>query len=93
VLHAAQVALLAIHLSSTMVRTLLRGFTFNFEPDPAYPDLVPPVLAYADLQATRDGRNIEAANLILNNASNRPFALSICFRQGYFETASTTSES
>lgn len=37
---------------------------WNFEPDPKYPDLVPPVLAYADLLATRDGRNVEAANLI-----------------------------
>jgi hypothetical protein len=37
---------------------------WNFEPDPNYPDLVPPVLAYADLLTTRDGRNVEAANLI-----------------------------
>lgn len=37
---------------------------WNFEPDPKYPDLVPPVLTYADLLATRDGRNIEATNLI-----------------------------
>ena len=37
---------------------------WNFEPDPNYPDLVPPVLAYADLLATCDGRNVEAANLI-----------------------------
>ncbi len=29
-----------------------------------YPDLVPPVLAYADLLATNDGRNAEAARLI-----------------------------
>ncbi len=29
-----------------------------------YPDLVPPVLAYADLLATNDGRNAEAAKLI-----------------------------
>ena len=37
---------------------------WNFEPDPNYPDMVPPVLAYADLLATGDGRNVEAANLI-----------------------------
>jgi hypothetical protein len=37
---------------------------WNFGSHPAYPDLVPPVLAYADLLATRDGRNIEAADLI-----------------------------
>jgi len=37
---------------------------WNFEPEPKYPDVVPPLLAYADLLATRDGRNIEAASLI-----------------------------
>ena len=38
---------------------------WNIHPDPKYPaDVVPPVLAYADLLATRDGRNIEAAKLI-----------------------------
>jgi hypothetical protein len=37
---------------------------WNFESDPQFPDVVPPVLAYADLLATRDGRNIETANMI-----------------------------
>lgn len=37
---------------------------WNFEPDPSYRDLVPPALAYADLMASRDSRNVEAANLI-----------------------------
>jgi hypothetical protein len=37
---------------------------WNFEPDLDYPDLVPPVLTYADLLATGDGRNVEAAKLI-----------------------------
>ena len=37
---------------------------WNFEPDPGFPDLVPPVLAYADLLTTHDGRNVEAANQI-----------------------------
>jgi hypothetical protein len=37
---------------------------WNFETDPKYPGLVPPVLVYADLLATREGRNIEAAKLI-----------------------------
>ena len=37
---------------------------WNFEPDPKYADLFLPVLAYADLLATRDDRNIEAPNLI-----------------------------
>jgi hypothetical protein len=42
---------------------VLKAF-WNLEPDPTHPDLVPSVLTYADLLATRDGRNIEAANLI-----------------------------
>jgi hypothetical protein len=29
-----------------------------------YPDVVPPLLAYADLMATQDGRNLETAHLI-----------------------------
>jgi hypothetical protein len=37
---------------------------WNFEADPDYPDLVPPVLTYADLLATNDGRNAETAKLI-----------------------------
>jgi len=35
-----------------------------FAPEPGHPDVAPPLLAYADLLATRDGRNIEAANLV-----------------------------
>jgi hypothetical protein len=43
---------------------LLDAF-WKIDPDPEYPhDVVAPVLAYADLLATRDGRNIEAAQLI-----------------------------
>ena len=42
---------------------LLEAF-WNFERDPGYPDLVPPILAYADLLNSRDGRNIEAARQI-----------------------------
>jgi hypothetical protein len=42
---------------------VLKAF-WNFESDPGYPDLVPPVLAYADLLSSRDGRNIEAAKQI-----------------------------
>jgi hypothetical protein len=37
---------------------------WNFPRNPTHPDIVPPVLAYADLMATNDGRNIEAAKLI-----------------------------
>ncbi|HEX3473277.1 MAG TPA: type IV toxin-antitoxin system AbiEi family antitoxin [Silvibacterium sp.] len=32
--------------------------------DERYPDVVPPLLAYADLMATQDGRNLETARLI-----------------------------
>ena len=57
------VAALRLRANPTGNVEVLDAF-WNFEPDPKYPDLVPPVLAYADLLATRDGRNIEAANLI-----------------------------
>jgi hypothetical protein len=42
---------------------LLQAF-WNLPEDPAHPDLVPPLLAYADLMATQDGRNLEAARLL-----------------------------
>ena len=42
---------------------LLQAF-WNFPEDPAHPDLVPPLLAYADLMATQDGRNLETARLL-----------------------------
>jgi hypothetical protein len=32
--------------------------------DPAYPDLVPSILIYADLVASVDPRNLEAAKLV-----------------------------
>jgi hypothetical protein len=37
---------------------------WNFDADKDFPDVVPPLLAYADLLATRDGRNAEAAKMI-----------------------------
>jgi hypothetical protein len=37
---------------------------WNFQTGPKFGGLVPPVLAYADLLATNDGRNAEAAKLI-----------------------------
>jgi hypothetical protein len=37
---------------------------WNFDPDKDFPDVVPPVLAYADLLATHDGRDVEAARMI-----------------------------
>ena len=37
---------------------------WNFAVDKGFPDVVPPLLAYADLLATHDGRNAEAARMI-----------------------------
>ena len=37
---------------------------WNLPPTTDYPDVVPPILAYADLIATLDPRNIEVAKLI-----------------------------
>ena len=37
---------------------------WNFPPDPAHPDLVPPILAYADLVATGDPRALEVARIL-----------------------------
>lgn len=37
---------------------------WNLDPDKNFPDVVPPVLVYADLLATHDGRNAEAARMI-----------------------------
>jgi hypothetical protein len=42
---------------------LLQAF-WDFPADPAHPDLVPPLLVYADLMATGDGRNLETARLV-----------------------------
>jgi hypothetical protein len=42
---------------------LLDAF-WKFEADKDFPDVVPPILAYADLLATPDGRNAEAARMI-----------------------------
>lgn len=37
---------------------------WDFDRDKDFPDVVPPILAYADLLATHDGRNAEAARMI-----------------------------
>jgi hypothetical protein len=37
---------------------------WNFDADKNFPDVVPPILAYADLLATHDGRNAEVARMI-----------------------------
>ncbi len=37
---------------------------WNFDAETAFPDVVPPLLAYADLLATHDGRDAEAARMI-----------------------------
>jgi hypothetical protein len=42
---------------------LLDAF-WHFEADEDFPDVVPPMLVYADLLATHDGRNAEAARMI-----------------------------
>jgi hypothetical protein len=42
---------------------VLQAF-WNLPADEKYADVVPPVLAYADLMATEDGRNLETARLI-----------------------------
>ena len=41
---------------------------WGFGPQSNHPDIVHPVLAYSDLLATHDGRNIEAAKLIYERA-------------------------
>ena len=42
---------------------LLNRF-WDFAPDVEFPDLVSPILVYADLMSSGDGRNVEAAQLI-----------------------------
>ena len=42
---------------------VLQAF-WNLPPNEKYPDVVPPLLAYADLMATEDGRNLETARMI-----------------------------
>jgi hypothetical protein len=42
---------------------LLQTF-WDFPENPDHPDIVPPLLAYADLMATQDGRNLETARLL-----------------------------
>lgn len=42
---------------------LLQTF-WDFAADPDHPHLVPPLLVYADLMATGDGRNLETARLV-----------------------------
>jgi hypothetical protein len=45
------------------VEILERFWTFD-TPDNNFPDVVPPILAYADLLASHDGRNAEVARMI-----------------------------
>lgn len=47
---------------------------WNFPPDPDRPDIAPPVLVYADLLGTQDGRNIEAAKLIYDEFIEHTFS-------------------
>jgi len=46
---------------------------WEFPPDANQPDVVPPILAYADLIATLDPRNHEVAKLIRDKYINDPF--------------------
>lgn len=48
---------------------------WNFDPDNDFPDVVPPILAYADLLATRDGRDVEAARMIYEQRIAPEFSL------------------
>jgi len=41
-----------------------------FTVDETHPDLIPPILAYADLMATLDPRNIEVARMIRERIIN-----------------------
>ena len=56
----------------TAVVEVRRRF-WNFPGDPAYPELTPAVLTYADLLATGDGRCIETANMVYENHLARLF--------------------
>jgi hypothetical protein len=49
---------------------------WNFDEKGDTPDVVPPVLAYADLLATHDGRNAEAARIIYDQQIARAPAFS-----------------
>jgi len=42
---------------------LLKAF-WNFPPETQHPDVVPPLLAYADLMASFDPRNHETAQIL-----------------------------
>ena len=46
---------------------------WNFPPEPNYPDVVPAPLAYADLLATQDGRNVEAARILYDRVIEPAF--------------------
>ena len=49
---------------------------WNFGPENDFPDVVPPILAYADLLATQDGRNAEAAQMIYDQRIVSAFSAS-----------------
>lgn len=60
---ARLVAAARMRADATGTVEVLEAF-WNFEADQDFPDVVPPILAYADLLATHDGRNAEAARMI-----------------------------
>ncbi len=51
----------------------LRKRFWNFPGDPVHPDVTPPLLVYADLLATGDGRCIETAQLVYDGYLARLF--------------------
>lgn len=53
---------------------ILEAF-WNFPPDQAMPDIVPPLLVYADLLATMDPRNFEVAQMIYEKSMHDPEAI------------------
>lgn len=54
------------------VEILERFWTFD-PPDNDFPDVVPPILAYADLLASQDGRNAEVARMIYDQRIAKSF--------------------
>ena len=57
------IATLRLHSDPSGNVEILNRF-WNFPGDTEFPDLVPPVLVYADLMSSGNGRNIEAARII-----------------------------
>jgi hypothetical protein len=70
-LRAAQATVLEETGTVRMYQTFWQDAALPFL-DPAKPGLVPPILAYADLIATANPRNLEAAGMIYDEYIARP---------------------